>query len=429
MKKNKRFSLVLFLLVLSYTFSSSYAQLHSDEMYWTTSKLNQDSLSPVLSDRGMVQARFNYIFNSTAVTNNFFNKLAYRRAFIDETDKEEVISQLKAQNKLGVDINTSLYGTIRCKKDSTILFDVGIGYRDFIYANFTEDVFKLAFQGNAQYAGQNAKVGPSMLKQWNYMSFFLGAQKIISKKLVVGARLSFIKAGFYRETKMKEGNLYTDPDGAYIDLSAPFEWHYQKKADNPFAANNGWGGSVDLYGQWWFKKSVLSFEVRDLGFVNWKNMSTYIGDQTYRYEGVYISDVLAPGNSFITSVQLDSVAQELGIEKQVKNKLTMLPTRLQLSYLYQASSKWSVKGDLNYMFLRGYLPYLKLSAYYAIFPRFYIVPAVVVGGYGKVNTQLGLSATVAKHWSIQTNIFALEYLIDPTKYAGHGLEVYLTKTF
>ncbi len=429
MKNNKRGFHVIFLLALSLSFSSSYAQLYSDEMYWTTSKLNQDSLHPIHAHRAMVQARFNYGFNATSVTNNFFNKLVYRRTFIDETDKEDVISQLKAQNKLGVDINASLYGTIRCKKDSSILFDVGLGYRDFTYAHFTEDVFKLAFQGNAQYAGQHAKVGPSMLKEWNYMSLFVGAQKIISKKVLVGARLSLIKAGFYRETKMEEGHLYTDPDGAYIDLSAPFEWHYQKRPDNPLATNNGWGGSVDLYAQHWFKKSVLSLEVRDLGFVNWRNMNTYIGDQTYRYEGVYISDVLAPGNSFITSVQLDSVAEELGIEKQVKNKMTMLPTKLQLSYLYQASAKWSVKGDLNYMFLKGYLPYLKLSAYYAVLPKVYIVPAVVVGGYGKVNTQLGVSATLAKHWSVQTNIFALEYLLAPTKYAGHGLEVYLTKTF
>jgi hypothetical protein len=376
-----------------------------------------------------VQVRFNYQFNSTAVTNAFFGQLVYRSTYISEEDKEGTLSRLKAQNKLGVDANASLFGTLRCKKDTTILFDLGLGYRDFTYANFTDDVFKLAFQGNAQYAGQNAKVGPSMLKQWNYMSFFVGAQKILSKEWLVGARLAFIKAGFYRETKMEEGNLYTEPDGAYVDLSAPFEWHSQKRPDHPFAANNGWGGSVDLYVQRWFKKSVLSFEVRDLGFVQWKNMNTYIGDKTYRYEGVFISDILAPGNSFISSVQLDSIAQELGIEKQVTNKLSILPTRLQLAYLYKANTKWSFKGDLNYVLLKGYLPSLRVSAYYSLLPKIFIVPAIIAGGYGRVNTQVGLSATLAKHWSVQANVFALEYLIAPKKYSGHGLELYLTKTF
>jgi hypothetical protein len=426
-KKSASYLLTLFVFVVFQT--SSSAQQYSEEMFWTTSKLNEDSLAPGHNYKGMVQARGNYLFNSTAVTNGFFNKLSYQKTFIQEEDKEQVIARLKSQNKLGVDINGSIFGTIRSKKDSTLQWEVGLGYRDFTYLNFTKDVFKLVFQGNSQFAGQDAKVGPSMLKQWSYGSFFVGAQKILSEKLVVGARLSLIKGGAYRETKMEDGALYTDPNGAYVDLTAPFVWYSQKRPDNPLTQNNGWGGGVDLYAQRWFKKSLLSFEVRDLGFVTWKNIDAYVGDKTYRYEGANISDILAPGNSFISSVELDSIAKELGIEKKVINKTTMLPTKLQLTYLYKATTKLSLKADLNYMFLKGYMPSLRASAYYAIIPNVYIVPAVLVGGYGKINTQLGLSATVAKHWSVQANVFALEYLIAPTKYSGHGAEVYLTKTF
>jgi hypothetical protein len=81
------------------------------------------------------------------------------------------------------------------------------------------------------------------------------------------------------------------------------------------------------------------------------------------------------------------------------------------------------------MFIKGYLPYAKVSAYYAITPAFFIIPAITVGGYGNINTQVGFSATVAKTWSAQVNVFALEYLIAPTKYSGHGIELYLTKRF
>jgi hypothetical protein len=158
-------------------------------------------------------------------------------------------------------------------------------------------------------------------------------------------------------------------------------------------------------------------------------MSTYTGDKTYRYEGQNIGNILAPGNSYISSVQLDSVAKELGIEKVVQNKTTMLPAKLQLTYLHKVNTKWAVKGDLNYLFLKGYLPYAKVAAYYAVTASLFIVPAVAVGGYGNINTQLGLSATVAKTWSLQANVVALEYFIAPTSYSGHGLELYLTKRF
>lgn len=425
MKKVIYFSVLCFSCIATTTF----AQSSSDDLYWSISKLSGDSLRIGFKDQGSVQLKGAYNYNSTAVTNDFFGKLVYRSTYISEDDKQGSLNRLKAHNRLGVDLSSSLHGTYRSKKDTTVLFDMGIAYRDFSYAYFTKDVFKLAFQGNAQYAGQNATVGPSTLKEWSYASLFVGVQKVWCKELIVGARLSFIKAGFYRETSMESGSLYTDPNGAYVELSAPFHWYSQKRPDNPFAANNGWGAGVDLYAQRFFKKSVLSFEVKDLGAVNWRNMDTYKGDKTYRYEGQNIGDILAPGNSYISSVQLDSVAKELGIQKVVQNKTTMLPTRLQLSYLHKLNTKWAVKADVNYMFLKGYLPYAKFAAYYAITPSIVVIPGLTVGGYGSINSQVGLSATLAKTWSIQANIYALEYFIVPTSYSGHGGELYLTKRF
>ena len=425
MKKLFRFTIIYF----SCLSTTAFAQSYSDDLSWTISKLSGDSLRIGFKDQGSVQLKGSYNYNSNAVTNDFFSKLVYKSTYISEEDKQGSLNRLKAHNRLGVDFSSSLHGTYRSKKDTTVLFDMGIAYRDFTYAYFTKDIFKLAFEGNAQYAGQNAVVGPSTLKEWNYASLFVGVQKVVCKELMVGARLSIIKAGFYRETSIGAGNLYTDPNGDYVELSAPFHWYSQERPDNPFAANHGWGLGADLYAQRFFKKSILTLEVKDLGAVNWRNMNTYTGDKTYRYEGQNIGDILAPGNSYISSVALDSVAKELGIEKVVQNKIKMLPTKVQLTYLYKLNTKWAVKGDLNYMFLKGYLPYAKVSGYYAITPAFFIVPAITFGGYGSINTQLGLSATVAKTWSVQANIFALEYFIAPTSYSGHGLELYLTKRF
>lgn len=426
MKKLIYFNIVCFFCISTKVFSQTY----SDDLYWSISKLQgKDSLRIGFSDKGSVQLKGLYNFNSTAVTNDFFSKLVYKSTYISEEDKQNSINSLEPNNRLGVDLSAALHGTYRSKKDTTILFDMGIGYRDFTYAYFTRDIFKLAFQGNAQYAGQNAAVGPSTLKEWNYASLFVGIQKVVCKELIVGARLSFIKAGFYRETTMGKGNLYTDPNGDYVELSAPFHWYSQKRPDNPFAANNGWGAGVDLYAQRFFKKSILMFELRDLGAVNWRNMDTYTGDKTYRYEGQNIGDILAPGNSYISSVALDSVAKELGIEKVVQNKTTMLPAKLQLSYLRKFKKRWAGRIDIDYMFLKGYLPRAKVSAYYALTPQLFLVPSAIMGGYGQPNVQLGLSATVAKTWSIQANIIALEYLIKPTSTSGHGLELYLTKRF
>lgn len=422
--------LFFFSLVIPGLLHTAQAQTYSDDMYWAVARLRGDSLRIGFKDQGSVQLKGSYLYNSTSATNAFFGKLVYQSTYISEDDKQASIERLNAHNRLGLDFSSSLHGTYRSRKDTTLLFDAGLAYRDFSYAYYTKDMFKLAFQGNAQYAGQNASVGPSTIRQWSYASLFVGAQKILCKELVVGARLSFIKAGFYRETELGAGNLYTDPYGAYVELSAPFHWYYQDRPSNPFAANNGWGAGVDLYAQRYFKKSVLSVEVKDLGAVHWRNLATYTGEGTYRYEGQYIGDILAPGNSYITSVQLDSVAKELGIEKVVQNKTTMLPARLQVSYLQRLNERWAVKGDVNYMFLKGYLPYACLSAYYAITPSISLVPALSAGGYGLINSQIGVSADIGGSWSLQANLFGLpEYAFLSDKYSGHGLTLFVTKRF
>jgi Family of unknown function (DUF5723) len=261
MKKSVCFIFVCFSFLSTTAFSQSY----SDDLYWTISKLNSDSLRIGFNDKGSVQLKGAYHYNANAVTNDFFSKLVYKSTYISEEAKQGSLQRLKAHNRLGVDLSAALHGTYRCKKDTTILFDAGVAYRDFTYAYFTKDIFKIAFQGNAQYAGQDAAVGPSTFRQWSYASLFFGVQKVLVKEWTVGARLSFIKAGFYRETTLGAGNLYTESNGAYVELSAPFHWYAQQRPENPFAANNGWGGAIDLYVQRFFKKSIFTLEVKDLG--------------------------------------------------------------------------------------------------------------------------------------------------------------------
>ena len=173
MKKFIRFIIFCFFGIST----TAWAQNYSDDLYWSISKLSGDSLRIGFKDKGSVQLKGLYNYNSTAVTNDFFSKLVYKSTYISEEDKQGSLNRLKAHNLLGVDLSASLHGTYRSNKDTTVLFDAGMAYRDFTYAYFTKDIFKLAFEGNSQYAGQNAAVGPSTLKEWNYASLFVGIQK------------------------------------------------------------------------------------------------------------------------------------------------------------------------------------------------------------------------------------------------------------
>lgn len=172
---------------------------------------------------------------------------------------------------------------------------------------------------------------------------------------------------------------------------------------------------------------MLTAEVRDLGFVNWKNMDTYIGDKTYRYNGYNISDILQPNNIGDTSP--DKVFVDMDIEKQHVKRRTALPTKVQLGLLQKINQNLALKADASYMFLPGYKPYLKAAAIFSAGNYFYFAPGIAVGGFGKINSQIGLVVTLGHSWSVQLNVMALEYLLARKTYSGHGVDLFLAKLF
>ncbi|MBC7488412.1 MAG: hypothetical protein H7282_16865 [Cytophagaceae bacterium] len=105
--------------------------------------------------------------------------------------------------------------------------DVGVGYRDFSYLYFTKDLFKLAFEDYEQYADNYAQVGKSNMREYNYATVFVGFQKTISKNVMLGGRLSFIKGGLYQEVNVENGSVYLS-DGLlmpYADINAHFQYY------------------------------------------------------------------------------------------------------------------------------------------------------------------------------------------------------------
>jgi hypothetical protein len=212
------------------------------------------------------------------------------------------------------------------------------------------------------------------------------------------------------------------------ELSAHFQYYSQNRQTSPFSADNGWGGGLDVYTQLCLNSAVFSLGVKDLGLIYWKNMDAYIGDKTYTYNGYNIVDLLRPGNSGGNPTP-DDVAKQLGIPKQKVNKKTSLPTNIQLGYLQKFSNHIALKADANYMFLPGYKPCVKAALFFSAGKSFFIAPAVVMGGFGKINSQLGIGITFARTWSLQLNAMALEYLVMRTSYSGHGVDIFIAKSF
>lgn len=419
--------LVPFFSIFLFGFQNTYAQLYSEDTYFADIWLKKEKMTDGFPNSGYVLLKATGQFNSNAVTNDFITKQLYSQETASEADAKYSVSRLKDYNTAGLDANASLSSAFSISK--TLQIDAGIGYRDFSSLYFTRDLFKLVFENYEQYADKDAKIGPSNMREYNYGSIFLGAQKAVSQHFILGARLKLIKAGSFQEVNIEEGNVHYSDNfiNPYAELSAPFQYYSQERQMNPFAADNGWGGGIDLYTHFCLDNALFTAEVRDLGFINWKNADAYVGNKTYKYSGADFIDLFTPNN--IGDPSPDDVAKQMGIPKQQVNRRNSLPTKVQLGYLQKLSKYFALQTNANYILMPGYKPYGKVAAYIYPAPAFFIAPAVVAGGYGLINSQLGLGVTVAETWTVQLNVMALEYLLARKTYSGHGLDFMLAKSF
>ncbi len=422
--------LLLVVCLAASSFKNVQAQLYSDDFYWITTQLRKRNLSAGFN-KSYVLIKGTALYNSNAVTNDFVTQELYENKTPSAEDTQPSVDRLKDHNVLGADVNASVSAGLRLH-DSSITIDVGIGYRDFTYLYFTKDLFKLAFQDYTQYVDKDAQVGASNMREYNYSTLFLGVQKTFSEKVMAGARASLIKGGFYQEVNIEEGSLHLSSGGLFpamatADISAPFQYYSQERKQIPFSTNNGWGAGIDVYSQFCFNKMLLTAEVRDLGFVNWKNLDAYISDKPQHYNGYNIVDLLRPNN--IGDPTPDEVAADMGIPKQKVNRTTSLPTKVQVGVLQKFSDHLALKADVHYVFLPGYKPGLKAAVFFSAANSFFFAPAIVVGGYGNINSQIGLGFTTRSNWSVQLNAMALEYLVARKNYSGHGIDLFLAKSF
>ena len=235
-----RKSLLTLLVCITFScFQNVQAQLYSDDLFWTTTWLKGNKLSAGFQNKGYVLEKGSFLYNSTAVTNDFVTQELYQQKTPNAEDTKFSVDRLKEHNTLGVDVNASIAEGFRLA-DTSWLMDVGIGYRDFTYLYFTKDLFKLAFEDYTQYVDKYAQVGASNMRKYNYSTIFVGLQKNISPHVMLGARVSLIKGGFYQEVNIEKGSLYLSDSMVfqeYAQISAPFQYYSQQRQMIPFAGD------------------------------------------------------------------------------------------------------------------------------------------------------------------------------------------------
>lgn len=407
--------------MLGFSFNG-FTQFNNDLFIDSTQRLN-------------FYAGMDFSYGSNVMSNQFSNKFLFGGT-IDRDLKDDTYKNLGTNNRLGGDLNYHLtaeipFDTIFRKTKISLI--VGVEFNEHVDVTFDENLFKLVFDGNKQFAGQTTDISQTNYNYYKYQRLNFGFVKYKDydgKPAKEGVIISLIK-GEEHQAANGSGTMITEQYGRQIDLDLKYTYNSSDTANKGFKAFNGIGISTDLFSEFYFKNGdKFRMAIEDLGFVHWNKNSLEIRtDSFYTYKGVVIDDIFNINDSLIDKLSKDSILDIISTNREKADYAIALPTAVHLTYSKQLSSK--VVGSLGvyHKILSSYLPLIYANINYSINPTFVFKTQISWGGYGKYNVGLYLAKSIKNSFQLFVGTNNLEGFIIPSKAYGNSGFVGLKKYF
>lgn len=397
------------LLLLCCSRFNSYSQFNTDFFEDTTQQLT-------------FEFQANYSFGSTVMDNEFMNKFLFGGK-IEKELKDRAYGRLSSNNRLGGDFNYRLrteipFDTLFNKAGLSMI--VGLESRDHIDAAFTDELFKLTFDGNKQFASQTIDIGNTNFLSYKYqsLSFGLVRYKDIDGRIAKeGFVVSLIKGQQHEAITVPRGALYTEDLGRQIDIDINYIYNRTDTANLGLKAFNGFGISTDLFTEFYLKNGdKMYLGINDLGFIYWNNQSLELAtDSSYTFDGIYINNIFDLNDSIVNKLSKDSIINTVATTNIKDDYSIALPTALNVNYTKQFNEKWKANLGLYHKILSNYFPLIYSNVYYYFNKKFSAKIQLAYGGYGKFNSGVALAKSFSKRFSCYIGTNNIEGFIMPDK--------------
>ncbi len=418
----KKILFLLFILINQFNSEAQIAAIFSDEFPETA--------------RTRIGLVGEYGINSNAFTTQFVSKF-YKGGYIDAALKNDVLKRTEKMNTIGADLNYGVYVGIKLdsifhKKNISLFFS--LRDRAHFDARFSKDLYKVAFYGNAPYAGKTANFNDFNLNYLRYQQLQIG---LFSSKYDSAARwgiaVSILKGEQYSSIFAKKAEMYTSEDGQYIDFNTEMQVAQSDTANKGIGAFNGIGASFDIYFEAPFKtrfeNSKLIISVADIGSIKFNNNSLYLNqDSLFHYTGFHVNSIYELQDSTFANASQDSIVNSIAPFKKKSISVT-LPTVLNITYETKFNKHVEVTEGIRYVFNGNYhlLGYIKGN--FIFNHQLSISTTFGYGGYGKFSYGIGVFANLGKGVIIYAGSNNLEGFIAPKKALGQSAYISLIKNF
>lgn len=345
-----------------------------------------------------------YQINSSSFSNAFLSEIYTNGSFSEEMKASE-IDRLNKNNSIGF----GAWGNFLYKrKFDAFTLKVGLSTQVISNNKLSKDFVKLALNGNAPYAGEILDLSKTSVKAQAFHKLSIGGEKTINKRFLVGGAINLYQGYFHSDLKIERGDFFTKEDGSEVLFDTKF--------NQTTAEGKGYGAGLDLYFVSKFKKGNLILHVEDLGFISYKNTTSYSADSNFAFSGIDVLDVFDINNSRNKD---ETVPNYFGVDSTTEAKTFHTPTKITVGYQEKVSEKLFVEVYANYQFLATYIPQLIIKPSFFFGKNFSVAPVINLGGFGKADLGLNLSYHHSNYF-VTMDLLELENLLAPNASSGRA---------
>tara|TARA_B100000767_G_scaffold148243_1_gene139623 strand:- start:519 stop:1754 length:1236 start_codon:yes stop_codon:yes gene_type:complete len=368
----------------------------------------------------------NVLFESNSLNKGFLNTMLYG-GHINDNTKENWISSGGDKNVFYSEISNGISYTF---ERNSCIFGFRFADRNILNTSFSDDLLRIAFQGNFHYQDKTLEFGGTNIRVDRFQQYTL-SYGLNFNKLNLSTSVSYLSGNHHISYIIEKGSLYTAPFGNLLDIAYDMSAFVTDTASlDPFE-NNGNGLSLDLSIEFKFKQHDIHFSFSDLGFIMWDPSSiTLVTDSNFTFSGIEIEDIYSFNDSLINinnSREDFPYAQKRNFKSYIPSTFHFIVSgnsdyKYLKNYSLGVKGKWQPYLDNKPISLakiyQGFTESNFKTLYYiqSVFNAKYcdVIPTLNYGGYSS-DTNLGLALSKGKKHNFTIGTNHLEDILKSNK--------------
>lgn len=279
-------------------------------------------------------------------------------------------------------------------------------------ARISHNLLELILYGNKPYAGKTLELGKTRAETWYYTSLSYHFDVMLDSLQPINITVGLNVGHDYSFYLVRQGDLYTEPDGTFLDLDVDYRMRDRILEAQPIA---GLGLSVGAEAEFRLSpESSIQLSVEDLGFIVWTGGRSVDADSTFRFEGLEFQNILDINDS-LAQVQKDEYDEAFYYNEE-GSYARLTPFRIGVQWYHKNKAGRKFKGysvAADYRYIAGYYPKLSLGAHFKTGYKQELVTALTTGGYNLASLDLAYEITFARNWTVNLAISNFSGLVVP----------------